>query len=657
MFRKLIPIIIATVFFFHPVDTVVQSQNSPMVDNNFPQDIYRALDNPNEDLYLRIYDNLKYKAPKLAAKRAASFFELSADDIVALTEGEFPDSVQEYCGDTFDSVVDCRTEILDAYILELELFYLEQELEEEAYASEVWSNGTLEDGSFDLLVDLNLIDLIIFGKRAKIATERFPESEKTNLQDVDLSEIGEDREEGTGSREEGAGTRVRDPEGGRGSGPGAGGRGPGVGTTSPDGGRGGTSTEIAATYPFSDQTLYQTPLSIYFGPDRLIPFEDDDAVSVNQCIDPAVIDLKLLRDPDLLPGDGGEYIGPVHQFTEEVPRGGLGYPPLPKSPYESDRDDREEGGGSRDSDNGGGEDRCDGEMFFGLFCVPTSELCPAKMQSGSKEDPIYIDFGICFDINFVNDSGDAGGDDDSGITRGATKEWEWPKGGDQKGGAGGGSSKKYSKTDNCTNCHIVFINKILRELLGIPLTPHRNTMTANFEIGSAWNFLTNIGPLIEIYKKPVPMGKNKDKDKWRKPGSEKESGLSAKEEHQEMTEKIDEVDNQVKLDKHNHYIPDEKTFRRRMQRYTTSETLDQVNKKIQAELRKKEVLRKQLLKEIPIANRIQDNSNYWESVSREFGYFYSNMQSIQRYYHYLGDVVSKKIIEETAIECRVKQDQ
>lgn len=644
---------------------------------SLPEDIVRNFNHPNQDLYLRIYDNITFKAPTLARKRVAHFIDFSEQDMNELTEGGYPEAVLEYCGDVQKDLVACRDEILEAYTLELEFFYLEQELEEESYATEIWSNGNLDDGNFDLLVDLNIIDLIVFGKRANVISSRFPEvSDNDNGAQNGAGEslaasnnaLSDLNNEGAASPNDSADSNgTSGPSGSslNNSGGSEVANGNSLIITVDESGGQSVSSLSTPTTVFSPQTLYQSPLEEYFATEHLIPF-DESAETLNLCLDPAVLDLQLLRLRGLDDNNDDGYSAPYQPYAEQVPRGGLGYPQLPTTA--ADRARFGSSNAQSGSGQGGGADNssaasCNGEMAFGLFCMEKKADCPVEMVSGEEDDPLRIKFGICYDIRFVNNAGDAGknkdpkqpgaGNDGQNVSSSQVAQTGTVA---DKRFMGENSTVEYQESDNCINCHVVAINKIIRELLGIPLTPHRNTKTINYELGSAFDFLGSVGPMIEISYKPVPLVRNKDKDKWRDPAEEDKDGLSALFEHRTLTEKVDEAEQRVMLEEHNDYITGDRTYQSRLQRYSNA-TLDELQNQIREEQIAQVATRNAVLQELFFANRIIDNSNYWEAVGREFGYLYSNMRSVQRLFHYLGDTVSTVIREETAIECRVKQDQ
>lgn len=66
----------------------------------------------------------------------------------------------------------CADEISKLYDFELEIAKLENTQSQKALATEIWSNGTLADSEFDLVVDLNLIDVLFFSSTAAIPNAR-----------------------------------------------------------------------------------------------------------------------------------------------------------------------------------------------------------------------------------------------------------------------------------------------------------------------------------------------------------------------------------------------------------------------------------------------------------------------------------------------------
>ncbi len=93
------------------------------------------------------------------------------------TENE--QQVRKYCGEEgliFNSV--CRENLKKTVVLEMDLAEMETQMDLELSADEIWANGTLQDSPFDLVVDLNIIDVILFGTSAEIPLARWDKVDK-----------------------------------------------------------------------------------------------------------------------------------------------------------------------------------------------------------------------------------------------------------------------------------------------------------------------------------------------------------------------------------------------------------------------------------------------------------------------------------------------
>lgn len=575
---------LSLILLLWPAHLAAQNTEDP-VRIDLSAEVPRIIESPNQDLYLRIYNNMQYQAPKVAARRVANFLGVASEDIVALSEEEIPEAFEEYCGQftIFKDVERCREDILDAFLFELELFRLEAELEEETYASEVWSNGSLHDSSFDLLVDLNVIDVLLFGKAANPIVERFPHAASR-----EQDEAGERGESGSG---------------------------------------GESATGVTPTQPpelppniLSDVRLSDVSIDEFFGEQELLPF-DIDSDSTDICIESDTLQLFIVQEQPALAvrrSEGREVVlgeaedRPVQAFASSVPTGGAGYPST-----SFDENDSDEG--------------CEGDEIFGLFCLDFDTKWCADLQTGDTDDMLYLLFNICLEVNFKTGS-------------------------DMVGTAGG---ERHSKTDHCVDCHLTYINKTLRDLMNHALTPRRNTKSANFEIASAFDFLTDVGFNVVVSWEPVLVDKG---DPFDEPGSKEQlEEVGSESEEAKSNVAIRREENLRKIyetgDRYgdfNEIIPNSKAYQRRLQRLRETMSHDQALRLVREQIEAIEQQRRDVFKQLEITENIHHNSKYWEAVSLEFASFYAAMKNMGHMYNYLGTVVAPKL--EGKLECRVKQE-
>jgi cysteine-rich repeat protein len=84
------------------------------------------------------------------------------------TSGKLPESLKNFCSSgQFDSAQEIYNQVKRAYENERVLVNTKESLKSEFKGREMWANGSLSDAPFDLVVDLNLIEIVLFGSQAK----------------------------------------------------------------------------------------------------------------------------------------------------------------------------------------------------------------------------------------------------------------------------------------------------------------------------------------------------------------------------------------------------------------------------------------------------------------------------------------------------------
>lgn len=544
------------------VSTVAQAQTTL-----FEQPLVQDLQSPNKNLYLRVYNDIKNTTPQIAVQRVAGFADVSVEDITALRDGEISLGTKGLCGDFFDGVMTCEREILDALEFETSLMELEVDMKEQLQASEIWANGSLADSGFDLIVDLNIIDVILFGKRANIFLQRFEDEEKDQF-------INPQR-----------------------------------------------GLQELANIPRQPGDIDNNDGDI-FDPNNPLNFPPfDESGSLNQCIDPSILDLRVSPLARSQTDGISETTISLFPFARSVPPGSAGFPQIPVN------NDRE----------------CSGEKMFGFFCMETQfNFCAPDLQVGSTEDALYAEFGICLDIQFV-----AGGDKSAPHKARSTE-----RGQDSKSFIG------YSERDNCTNCHLEFINQELEELVAVPLTPRRNTKAANFEISSAFDFLaipkfnvtvSTVPVLREVrdtFIEPSSGANDADEDQEGKPNSMSVNAIANR-----FDERIQASQDLVGEE----YVENKDQEQREIRYIAPGAPIDQSSQRLSAQSEAFIQARERALQEMLLTSKLEDNTKYWEAVNPEFRNFHTSMRGIQRMYHVLGTEVSQTITG-NSVECKVKQD-
>ncbi len=141
--------------------------------------------NDFKGIYMRTYSNYDKMVEDTALKTLKTQTGFLSDDIKDIVyEGHIKNKDYMLCKDilsgktsttnnksavlTSEELNNCYEKITEAYTLEKDLSLLRFELEQDILPTEIWSNGSLDDSSFDLVVDLNIIDVILFGEHSEI---------------------------------------------------------------------------------------------------------------------------------------------------------------------------------------------------------------------------------------------------------------------------------------------------------------------------------------------------------------------------------------------------------------------------------------------------------------------------------------------------------
>src|SRR6185295_17276599 len=140
-----------------------------------------AADFPGEqNLYNHVYEDLSQKPQEIALERVSKQLAISNSELQKILGGAADTALLGklgFCGGTEltpTQIFACSTKVQDMFAEEELFASYEVPLEAEISAGDRWANGTLSDGSFDIVVDLNVIDVILFGASATVPTARTP---------------------------------------------------------------------------------------------------------------------------------------------------------------------------------------------------------------------------------------------------------------------------------------------------------------------------------------------------------------------------------------------------------------------------------------------------------------------------------------------------
>lgn len=130
----------------------------------------------DDDTYFSsIYNKIKTSSHEEVLSRMSKQTGLSSSEVDDILEGSISqEAITSLCKNDLkiDGLFQCMNELQNLYQFERSVAQTEAMEKELAYASEIWANGTKADSSFDLVVDLNIIDVIYFGSEAQIPKAR-----------------------------------------------------------------------------------------------------------------------------------------------------------------------------------------------------------------------------------------------------------------------------------------------------------------------------------------------------------------------------------------------------------------------------------------------------------------------------------------------------
>lgn len=117
-----------------------------------------------QNLYLKMYDQVKNEAGRAASTKVAENIGYSEDELAKILRFD-PTSIATYAAAehlTYSQAIATFQEVESIYNEELAMQQLASDLEADIYPIEIFANGTTDDSGFDLIVDLANIETILF---------------------------------------------------------------------------------------------------------------------------------------------------------------------------------------------------------------------------------------------------------------------------------------------------------------------------------------------------------------------------------------------------------------------------------------------------------------------------------------------------------------
>ncbi len=118
-----------------------------------------------QDLYLRIVDTIEFNPEKEAIELTAQKYNVSPKDMSAIVSGSITPILDKYPTLRIDQAQRIYAGVIEAYQNNLNNVSVKARVEARTEPNEIFANGDLRDSGFDLMVDLENIEIILF-KRA-----------------------------------------------------------------------------------------------------------------------------------------------------------------------------------------------------------------------------------------------------------------------------------------------------------------------------------------------------------------------------------------------------------------------------------------------------------------------------------------------------------
>lgn len=142
---------------------------------NFSENFYSDIKN-------EVYENEQkqlIESIQAALKTREEFVENLLNDNLSIDEQKELDNL---CANNAKSGISakqiCLENIEEFIAAEIDLAKIQSQMNAELSVNEIWSNGTLVDSPFDLVVDLNIIDVILFGSEAEIPFAQYDKKKR-----------------------------------------------------------------------------------------------------------------------------------------------------------------------------------------------------------------------------------------------------------------------------------------------------------------------------------------------------------------------------------------------------------------------------------------------------------------------------------------------
>ena len=139
-----------------------------------------AFDFANENFYTKVHKQVVAHSWEIPVANTAKGLNVNTLDLAGLLAGDLKNlptlckSVGASAGN-FSNLQHCLNEIKSLFLFEKSLAEMQLRAFENSLATEIWTDGDLNNSSFDLVADLNVIDAIFF-ESANILNSRFENS-------------------------------------------------------------------------------------------------------------------------------------------------------------------------------------------------------------------------------------------------------------------------------------------------------------------------------------------------------------------------------------------------------------------------------------------------------------------------------------------------
>lgn len=135
-----------------------------------------------KNFYSEVYNNLDTEKKTSFRLSKESWLSQWAIESIINSEDKYFDEITNYCNEKFNwRRWECEKSITDKFLYEEDILKIEKWFNKETFANEIWSDWNMQNSFFDVIYDLNIIDIILFWEDATIFFYKYDSSSSEPL--------------------------------------------------------------------------------------------------------------------------------------------------------------------------------------------------------------------------------------------------------------------------------------------------------------------------------------------------------------------------------------------------------------------------------------------------------------------------------------------